>query len=196
VPATVFDATYRQNPDPWDSAGAAENANCVVAIAAQPRDHFNSAFEIGCSIGVVTRLLAVRCDRVLAVDLVEAPLVRARQLCAYLPHVSFARIQIRQDWPAGEFDLIVISEVLYYLDPNDIRRTAKACWNSLARDGLVLIVNCLQPTGCPCSGDDAVKIFHAVLAGRCSMITQSRTELHRTDLLRVTAIGTSRLASR
>jgi hypothetical protein len=189
VPVAFFEATYRQNPDPWNSAANAENADCPADIAALPRQRFVSGFEIGCSIGVKTRFLAARCDRLLAADFAEAAVVQARQRCADLPHVSFERMQIPRDWPSTTFDLIVMSDVLYYLAPDEIRRTAEACWKNLAPDGLVLLGNFRQPTGCPCSGDDAVKIFHATVADRCVRVTQSMTELTRIDLLRASAAG-------
>jgi SAM-dependent methyltransferase len=186
VPVAFFDATYQQNPDPWNGA-AIEEADCPSDIAALPAQHFASGFEVGCSIGVKTRFLAARCDRLLASDFAEAALVQARQRCADLPHVSFERMQIPRDWPSGMFDLIVISDVLYYLAPDDIRRTAEACWKSLVPDGLVLLGNWRQPTGCPCSGDDAVKTFHATVADRCVRVTQSVTDLYRIDVLSASA---------
>jgi len=185
VPAEFFEATYRQNPDPWNSAAVAESPDCPDDIAALPPQRFASAFEIGCSIGVKTRFLAARCDRLLAADFAEAALVQARQRCADLAHVSFERMQIPRDWPSGTFDLIVMSDVLYYLAPAEIRRTAEACWQSLVPDGLVLLENFRQPTGCPCSGDEAVKIFHGTIADRCAVVTRSVTDLSRVDLLRI-----------
>ena len=188
VPVEFFEATYRQNPDPWNAANA-DGAGCPDDIAALPPQRFASAFEIGCSIGAKTRFLAARCDRVLAVDFAEAALVQARQRCADLPHVSFERMQIPRDWPAAKFDLIVISDVLHYLAPEDIRFTAEACWRSLVPDGLVLLANFRRPTGCPCSGDEAVEIFHATVADRCAVITRAGTDLTRIDVLRVAAAG-------
>ena len=51
-------------------------------------------FEIGCSIGVLTRKLARRCERLLAVDLLPEILARAPARCADLPGVSFPRLAV------------------------------------------------------------------------------------------------------
>ncbi len=85
---------------------------------------FGRGFEAGCSIGVLTRRLAERCDTLLAVDIVEAPLETARTACADQPGVRFACMDIATNWPGGQFDLIVLSEVLYFLSPEAIARVA------------------------------------------------------------------------
>ena len=75
--------------------------------------HFTSGLEVGCSIGVLTHMLAERCDSLLGVDIVEDPLDAARSRCADQPHVRFRRMQVPAEWPEGCFDLMVFSEVLY-----------------------------------------------------------------------------------
>ena len=74
-----------------------------------------AALEIGCSIGVLTRRLAERCATLLAVDIAENALAQARAACAACKNVTIARIRIPMDWPTGRFDMILLSEVLYYL---------------------------------------------------------------------------------
>ena len=46
---------------------------------------YGAGLEIGCSIGVMTRHLAQRCETLLAVDIAEAPLMAARRRCAGMP---------------------------------------------------------------------------------------------------------------
>jgi hypothetical protein len=84
-------------------------------IAALGERRFRSGFEPGCSIGVLTRMLATSCDALLAADIVEEPLHTARTLCSDLPWVRFVRLRIPAEWPDGHFDLIVLSEALYFL---------------------------------------------------------------------------------
>lgn len=62
------------------------------------------------TIGVLTAMLARRCNRLLACD-VAAGAVQAARRTRDLPHVLVQRRQIPQQWPTGRFDLIVFSEI-------------------------------------------------------------------------------------
>jgi 2-polyprenyl-3-methyl-5-hydroxy-6-metoxy-1,4-benzoquinol methylase len=119
--AAHFQRLYDANPDPWSfrtSAYEQEKYERTVEVLRGRR--FRSGFEAGCSIGVLTRRLAERCDTLLAVDIVEAPLETARTACADQPWVRFACMDIATNWPGEQFDLIVLSEVLYFLSPEAI----------------------------------------------------------------------------
>jgi predicted TPR repeat methyltransferase len=110
---------YAKNPDPWDFTGSSdEYAKYQMSLAALGEGNFQNAFEIGCSIGILTRMLAPKCRSLLAVDVVDSALATARENCKALNHVRFQNLQIPDDWPSGEkFNLIDCSEVLYYLSP-------------------------------------------------------------------------------
>jgi predicted TPR repeat methyltransferase len=179
-----FEALYASDPDPWRFATSDyEAAKYDDTLAALGERRFASAFEVGCSIGVLTARLALRCDRLLAVDVADAALERARVACADLPWVSFARMQVPQDWPEGAFDLILFSEVLYYLGPADIQRTAALSVAALVPGGAVLLVHWTGPTNYPVSGDEAAESFAAACAGRLRSVTQARRAQYRLDLL-------------
>lgn len=185
VPTEFFEALYAREPDPWKyRTSTYEQQKFAATLAALPEPRFRRGLDIGCSIGVLTRQLASRCDRLLALDVVDAALALARAACADAPHVTFARMRIPGEWPDGRFDLIVISEVLYYLDPSDIRRAAAACLRSLEPEGTIVLVNFLSPKRRPCYADESVALFRAALAGRCRPVLGRRAELYRLDVLR------------
>ena len=185
VPTAHFEAIYARNPDPWKyGTSAYEQEKYTATVAALPEMRFRRGLDIGCSIGVLTRRLADRCDELLAIDVVERALAQARALCADTPQVSFARARIPEEWPEGRFDLIVISEVLYYLDPADIRRTATACLRSLEPGGTLVLVNFLPPNKRPCYADEAVTLLCAALRRRCEPAIGRRAETYRLDVLR------------
>ncbi len=121
-----------------------------------PQQTFDDALEVGCSIGVLTARLAPRCRRLLALDVAEAALARARVAC---PEVRFERRRIPQAWPPGRFDLILLSEVLYYLDPDGIRESAKRAAHALQPGGCILMVHYLGETDYPATGDQAAGQF-------------------------------------
>lgn len=136
LPPSYFDLIYERNEDPWDfESSAYERAKYAATLAALPKERYRSAFEIGCSIGVLTAELALRCDRLLAVDVSETALAKARSRCRYLPQVRFRTMQVPAKFPRGPFDLILISEVGYYLSAADWRRATD------------LVVARLTPTG-------------------------------------------------
>jgi SAM-dependent methyltransferase len=116
-----FDALYASDPDPWGfETSAYEAAKYAATIAALEGRHFKNTLEIGCSIGVLTELLKTHTDALIAIDVSEAALERAR---ARNPDVNLQRREIPEDYPDGDFDLVVASEVLYYLDARALRDT-------------------------------------------------------------------------
>lgn len=165
-PASVFDRLYAGNPDPWDfESSDYERAKYAETLAVLEGRHFRSVLELGCSIGVMTLALAPRCDGLLGIDIAEAALAQARVRCAGQPHVGFRRCQLPAEFPdmqPGSRDLILVSELLYFLSPADNAALAAKVCRALAPDGLLVLVNWTGDTNTPCSGDEAAELFTAV----------------------------------
>ena len=179
-----FDRLYATDPDPWKFASSEyERDKYAATLAALPRPRFARAFEVGCSIGVLTRQLAARCDAILAVDVAEAALQAAATRCQDQPHVQFARMVVPQDWPPGAFDLILFSEVLYYLNDTDRAAATRLSLQSLLPGGAIILVNWHGPTDGFCTGDDAAEAMTAACAPALRPITQQRAEKYRLDVL-------------
>lgn len=183
LPADYFDALYASDPDPWKFATSRyEQEKYALTLAALPRGRYPSALEIGCSIGVLSRDLASRCDRLLAIDAAEAPLLEAKQRCADLPAVHFAKMFVPQQWPEGAFDLILLSEVIYYLSADDVTRLASCVTRSLCREGDVVLVHWTGETDYPLSGDEACDIFIGCME-RMRIERRDRHSVFRIDVL-------------
>lgn len=179
-----FDRLYASDPDPWKFATSAyERDKYAATLAALSRPRFARAFEVGCSIGVLTRQLAARCDAILAVDVADAALQAAAARCQDRPHVQFARMVVPQDWPPGAFDLILFSEVLYYLDDAQRATAARLSLQSLSPGGAMVLVNWHGPTDGFCTGDDAAEGMIAACAPALRPVTQRRAEQYRLDVL-------------
>jgi predicted TPR repeat methyltransferase len=179
-----FEQLYAANEDPWNFAGSDYEAQKYAAtIDALGGRHFSRGLEIGCSIGVLTKALADLCEDLLAVDIADQPLARAKVRCAAATHVSFARMQVPTTWPAGSFDLIVFSEVLYFLTQADIMRTAALANGSLMPGGVLLLVNYTEKIDEPCSGEEAAEVFIHELSPPNALVTQLRAQSFRIDLL-------------
>ncbi|WP_336492321.1 class I SAM-dependent methyltransferase [Methylobacterium nigriterrae] len=82
LPPSYFDERYARNPDPWEFATSAyERTKYAVTLNALPQVRYDSALEVGCSIGVLTKALAARCNTVVGLDVAEAALTQARERC-------------------------------------------------------------------------------------------------------------------
>ena len=187
LPASYFEAIYERDPDPWRfQTSAYERAKYDATLAALPRARYRRALEVGCSIGVLTRDLAPRCDALLAVDAAEKALAAARAACADRTNVEFALLRAPDHWPEGTaaFDLILLSEVVYYFDRPDVARLADRVRHSLAPGGDCLLVHWIGDTDYPLSGDDAAECFIEAASGFADVIRQERSERYRLDLLR------------
>jgi len=190
-PPAYFERLYAGNPDPWDfETSRYEHEKYEATIAALGGRRFCSALEIGCSIGVFSLRLAAHCDQLLAVDVVESALAQARARCASLGHVRFENRNLPQDWPEQRqnYDLIVISEVLYFLNPADIRRLAECCAASLVPGGYALLVNYTEAIDEPCGGSEAADCFFSA-TNRLTRARQLIRPRYRIDLLKANIAG-------
>jgi SAM-dependent methyltransferase len=135
LPGEYFDELYRAHADPWGLGGRwYEQRKYDLTLASLPRPHYRSAFEPGCSIGVLTEMLARRCNALLAMDISDACLERAK--ARHLPpSVRLTKGALPHDWPLGQFDLIVLSEVAYYLSEADLEVVISHIQDSLSADG-------------------------------------------------------------
>jgi cyclopropane fatty-acyl-phospholipid synthase-like methyltransferase len=179
-----FDALYAANRDPWNFAASPyERAKYTLTLNALPKPHYRAALEIGCSIGVLTRSLASRCDTVIALDASPTPLVEARRRCADLRDALFEQMFVPEQWPDGVFELIVLSEVVYYLSSEDVRRLAARVLNSLPKGGSVILVHWTGLTDYPLSGDEAVGLFVEQMGPTCVVKRADRYAEFRLDVL-------------
>lgn len=180
VPASYFDRLYSVRPDPWDLAGSTYEAGKYAAtLEALPPRRFARGLEVGCSIGTLSALLAPRCQDFLGIDHAEAPLAEARRRC---PQGAFHRMAAPGEWPAGGFDLIMLSEVLYYLGLADLHALARRCEESLLPGGVVLLVNWRGGNDGTMSGDAAALGFLAALPADWSARNLALGPRYRMDI--------------
>ncbi|MET1022513.1 MAG: bifunctional PIG-L family deacetylase/class I SAM-dependent methyltransferase [Arthrobacter sp.] len=117
----VFDAVHAGDADPWMyTTSWYEQRKRALTLAALPGREYTSGLEIGCSIGTLSVELALRCASFIAVDASSAALAHAARRLEHLPAARTRHLTVPQDWPEGQFDLIVVSEVGYYLAPGEL----------------------------------------------------------------------------
>lgn len=109
-----------------------------LLLASLTRRQFQRGWELGCSNGVLTEALAPRCERLLATDLSPRATFLARRNLAHLPHVQVHCASHPQQWPPGRFDLVVCSEMAYYLAPDAVQALCIGLHAALRPDGLLV----------------------------------------------------------
>lgn len=177
-----FDAFHARHDDPWGLESRwYERRKRALLVAALPRERFAATLELGCASGAVTRELAKRSASVVAVDASEVALDRARRRGAP-GHVRFERHELPEQWPAGRFDLILLSELAYYWTPARLAAALERI-DAAATDDAVLVVCHWRPAidGAPLTGD----AVHAAIAGRRGwrLLSRHREELFTLDVL-------------
>jgi SAM-dependent methyltransferase len=163
-----FRDQYAASPDPYGLAERwYEARKYALSLALLPRERYGTAFEPGCSIGVLTAKLAPRCDSLLSCDAAADAVTSARARTGAFPGVRVEERVIPGDWPPGEFDLIIFSEFLYYFDDGDLTKVLRLGADALRPGGHLLAVHWRHPAPRhPRTGDETHQILasHAGLA--------------------------------
>jgi SAM-dependent methyltransferase len=162
LPAGYFDRMYDRAADPWGMTTRwYERRKYAVTLALLPAERYQEAFEPGCSVGVLSERLAARCDRLLCCDTAAAAVQATAVRTAALPQVTVQHRDILTDWPAGQFDLIVLSELLYYFAGADLDQVTSQAAAALRPGGCLAAVHWRHPVADYPRGGDEV---HARLA--------------------------------
>jgi SAM-dependent methyltransferase len=104
--------------DYWElESSPFEDARHAAVLAMLAGRHYGTALEIGCGGGAFTRRLAGLADHVLALDIAPSAIERARVSVAWPDRVEFRVANVMEFAlrDAGPFDLVVMSETIYYL---------------------------------------------------------------------------------
>ncbi len=165
-----FDAAYSDNADPFRlSNNWYEERKYAITLASLPQPRYRRALEPGCSIGLLTEKLSTRCDSLTSTDVVDSALETTRSRVDSTL-VQLLKWSLTDDWgivSGGEpFDLIVLSEIGYYLDADDLQAAAASAVACLAAGGTLLAVHWRHPVAdYPLSGDQV----HAVIGATAGL---------------------------
>lgn len=141
-----FDALFRDSDDPWQfKTRWYEERKRALTLACLPDRRYTSAYEPGCANGELSAGLALRCDQLLVSDVSPRALALARERLAAWPHVQAVLAHLPRDWPDGSFDLIVISELGYFLDAQGVDALGDHARRSLRPGGAVLACHWRRP---------------------------------------------------
>lgn len=144
--ATDFDALYRADPDPWGYvASSYEQRKYAATLAACGPGPFSCALELGGSIGVFSALLAPRCERLITVDASPTAVSLTIPRLAADPQVQAIVGPIPAAVPDEPFDLVVASEILYYLTDDELARTLATLDRNMIGGALLVAVHWRPP---------------------------------------------------
>ncbi|MGA8848064.1 MAG: SAM-dependent methyltransferase, partial [Nocardioides sp.] len=134
----TFDQLHVDRADPWRvEESFYERRKRDLTLAALPRRHFRRGLELGCSRGALAHDLAARCDVLVAVDRSPEAVTSARERVPR--NVDVRLVDVPSSWPEGHFDLVVLSEVGYFLSPRDLEHLLERIRDCLTADGVVVL---------------------------------------------------------
>jgi predicted O-methyltransferase YrrM len=141
-----FEARYRSDPDPWRyRASRYERDKYAATLAACGAGPFDDAVELGGSIGVFSAMLAPRCRRLTTIDFSATAVEQARLQLQPHPHAAAVVGEIPAAIQRRRFDLVVASEVLYYLTRETLLATLAALEQRMPPGGTLVCVHWRQP---------------------------------------------------
>ncbi|WP_210325149.1 trifunctional glycosyltransferase/class I SAM-dependent methyltransferase/polysaccharide deacetylase [Mesorhizobium silamurunense] len=178
--------------DPWNYGSPYEQEKYQRQLEILPAGPIVRALELACAEGQFTRQLAARVGHLTATDISPIAIGRARARCSDQPNVEFGVLDFSADTLPGEMDLIVCSEVLYYLDDlAELRRIAKKFVEALAPGGSFISAHAfvlgdnVERTGFDWNTFGAQAISETLAATEGLVLEQSiQTELYRIDRFR------------
>jgi len=137
-----FEAKFQENPDPWNYGSSRFEAfKRQILLQACGTRQYGRGLELACANGETSLLLARKCLSLLAVDGSVSAVAEAQRRTAGLRHVVIAEAALPQDMPRGPFDLIVISELLYYLKSRDLDAVLRRSIAALAPGGRLVVLH-------------------------------------------------------
>ncbi len=145
--AAEFERRYQRDGDPWDYRSSGyELAKYDVTLSACGPGPFASALELGGSIGVFSARLAHRCEALTTIDGSPTAVSAARAQLTGFPQARAIVGEIPEAIGPGAHDLVVASEILYYLDDDALAATLERLRDVLIAGGRLVAVH-WRPAG-------------------------------------------------
>ncbi|MCG6113994.1 MAG: nodulation S family protein [Mesorhizobium sp.] len=140
-----FEAKFQENIDPWNYATSPFEAyKRRILLRACGTRVYGRTLELACATGDTTLALLPKSLRLLAQDSAPTAIEETRRRLGGNPKVSILLGRLPQETPRGPFDLIVASEIFYYLPPNDLRLLLMRICPALAPGGRLVILHHLK----------------------------------------------------
>lgn len=179
----AFEERYRSDADPWGTlSDPSEQAKTDATLEACGDGPFERVCDLGTGIGVLAAALAPRCTALVALDGAPTAVAAALRRLAPFPHARAQVAVVPDDLPSGRFDLVVASELLYYLSTEDLEATLRWLDGALLPGGRLVAVHW---TGSERDMRQSGHDVHAKLAAHPTLehVHGLRGETYRLDVL-------------
>ncbi|MDB5365577.1 MAG: hypothetical protein JWM77_1504 [Rhodospirillales bacterium] len=142
--AEGFNRLYAELGDPWKSEARRrssyqdrKNGKLVECL---PAAQFDQVLDLGCGLGGLTRLLAGRAAQVTGTDVAASAIAGAKVASADFANLRYLQSDILNlpDEFTGRFDVVIVADVLYYIDPLP---------DALLKQAVAKITATLRPNG-------------------------------------------------
>lgn len=155
-----FDALFDTSDDPWGYTHSPyEQGRHAATIAALGGRRFERAWEAGAASGILTEKLLGSCDKLVATD--ASPIAAGHAQKRIGSRAEVACMRLPEAAPDGSFDLILLSDMLYYLGLEGVIATAGLCEARLRPKGMLVVVSYLGATDAALTGLEAAEAFRA-----------------------------------
>lgn len=177
-----FEDMYSADPDPFGLGERwYERRKMAVVMASLASERYSSVWDTACGTGHLAELLVPRSERLLATDASPAACRLTADRLADSPDVRVG-VHLLPDPPPGDrrFDLVLLSEVLYYLDDQGraaAARTVGAVTDPSADAEVLAVCWREQPSDAAVSGEESLRELHSALqATGWSSVAQHQDE--------------------
>ena len=173
-----FEELYAGDSDPWRYHECEYEIAKRVDTLSFLHARYESACEVGCSIGVLTGELAPRCDALLAIDISPRAADIARQSLRGFPQVEVAVMHLPYDRPTRKVDLLMLSEVLYFFDADELAQLASLAHDITKPGADLVIVSYDGETRTKLNGRQATETFLSHVKDFQLLRTEQREHYH------------------
>ena len=172
-----FENLFQSNPDPWDYESSPFEAHkrsvLLKHIGLSPRGR---VLELACANWVTTRALMKVGLRVAALDGSSTAIAQARTRLGHIRRLRLLHANLPEGLPKERFDLIVVSEIVYYLGSIAARRLAASVADRVAPGGRVVVLHHhLNFPDASVNPEHAHRDFVRLLRKRMTLIRSART---------------------
>jgi peptidoglycan/xylan/chitin deacetylase (PgdA/CDA1 family)/SAM-dependent methyltransferase len=188
-----FEALFAAGPDPWRYTSPYEETKYEQTLSLLPEGPLGRALELACAEGHFTARLAPRVGHLTAADISRIALERTGQRCAGAANLELRQMDLTRDPLPEGLDLIVCSEVLYYVgDRAALADVAGRFARALAPGGWLLtahanlVADDPDRTGFDWPHPFGARVIGETLAaaGGLRLVRELRTPLYRVQLFR------------
>ncbi len=140
-----FEALFSRKPDPWKYTNPYEQTKYELTLSLLPEGQISKALELACAEGHFTEQLAPLVKTLVAADISKVALERAAARCEHFTHISYQQHDIVKDEVSDLYDLIVCSEVLYFVgNLQELEAVSEKFVKALSSGGHLLMAHAHQ----------------------------------------------------